>query len=127
MKKFSRSWKSSKNRRKQRKYRLNAPLHLRKKFLSAHLNKDLRKKYNTRSLSLRKGDEVKVMRGDFKGEEGKVNRIDTKNKKIYVEGIEISKKDGTKAFRPFKPSNLMITKLNTDDKKRLKNIIEEKK
>ena len=65
--KFSIHWKSSKQPRKQRKYAANAPLHLRKKFVSANLSKDLRKKQGKRNIPLRKGDIVKIMRGKFKG------------------------------------------------------------
>lgn len=118
--KFSTSWKRSKQPRKQRKYRYNAPLHIKQKFVHAHLSKELKKKYKRRSLGLRKGDKVKVMRGQYKKHIGKVERIALKKNKVYVEGIEITKKDGTKTTYPIDPSNLMITELNLDDKMRQK-------
>jgi len=122
MKKFSINWNKSKKPRKQRKYRYNAPLHIKHMFLSVHLSKPLREKYTKRNITIKKGDTIKIMRGKFKGKTGKINRIDIKKTKIYVEGIEIAKKDGTKAFPPFRPSNLMITELNLDDKKRVKSL-----
>ena len=70
--KFSGSWVKSKQPRKQRKYRYNAPLHIRQKFVGAHLSRELRKKYGKRSASLRKGDNVKIMRGQFRNKSGKV-------------------------------------------------------
>ena len=115
---FSKSWKSSKQPRKQRKFRANAPLHLKRKFMGAHLSKELREKHGKRSIAVRKDDKVKVMRGQFKGLTGKIERIDVKRCRVYVRGIEITKKDGTKSFRPIHPSNLMITELNLGDKKR---------
>jgi len=118
--KFSKTWKSSKQPRKQRKYRHNAPLHIKQKFMRAVLSKELRKKNNKRSFSLRKGDKVKVMRGQFKKHEGKVDRISLKKFKVYIEGVEVSKKDGTKTTYPFDNSNLMITELNLEDKMRRK-------
>ncbi|MBS3100528.1 50S ribosomal protein L24 [Candidatus Woesearchaeota archaeon] len=118
MKKFSGAWKSSRKPRKQRKYRLNAPLHIKQKLVHSHLSKDLRKKYSRRSVSLRKGDKVKIMRGQFKKQEGKVDSISTKDTAVFVSGIEITKKDGTKRLVSFNPSNLMITELNLDDKQR---------
>lgn len=124
-KKFSRNWRKSKQPRKQRKYRYNAPLHIKQTFMKAHLSKELRKKYNRRSLGLKKGDKVKIMRGQFKKKIGKVDRVDLKKSYVYVTGIEVIKKDGTKTFYPLKPSNLMITELNLDDKKRQK-ILERK-
>ena len=118
--KFSSSWTKSKQSRKQRKYRHNAPLHIKQKFVSAHLSKDLRKKYNKRSTNLRKGDSVKVVRGQFKNKTGKIEEISLKKTLAYVSGIEIVKRDGTKARYPIHPSNLMITELNRDDKMRNK-------
>ncbi|MDP2906528.1 MAG: 50S ribosomal protein L24 [Nanoarchaeota archaeon] len=118
MKKWSKSWKSSKNPRKQRKYLYNLPLHIRKSLLSATLSKDLRKKYGKRSLSVRKDDKVKVLRGQFKKKTGKITRVNMKKIRIYIEGVENVKKDGSKAPYPVHPSNVMITELNLDDKER---------
>jgi large subunit ribosomal protein L24 len=116
--KFSKNWKRSKQPRKQRKYRYNAPLHIKTKFMSAHLSKELRQKYNKRSFSIRKGDKVQVMRGQFKKKTGKIERIDVKKSRAYITGIELIKKDGTKTLYPINPSNLMVLELNLDDKKR---------
>ncbi len=118
MKEWSKSWKSSKNPRKQRKYIYNLPLHIRKTLLSATLSKDLRKKYGKRSLSVRKDDKVKILRGQFKKKTGKISRVNLKRIRIYVEGVENVKKDGSKVPYPIHPSNVMITELNLDDKKR---------
>jgi len=118
-KKFSKKWKASKQKRKQRKYRANAPLHIKHKFLSAHLSKELRGKYKRRAFPLRKGDTVKIMRGKFKGKESKISSVNTKKAIVYLEGIQRTKKDGTKVNIPFQPSNLMITSLNLEDKKRI--------
>ena len=122
MKEFSTKWKSSKKPRKQRKYRASAPLHIKQKFVNAHLSKDLRKKYKKRSMGLRKGDQVKVMHGQFKKHSGKVERIELKNTKVFVSGAEITKKDGTKKMIAIHPSNIMITELNLDDKLRQKSL-----
>ena len=120
MKTFSKHWIRSKNPKQQRKYRANAPLHIKQKFVSAHLSKELRQKYKRRSLGLRKGDKVKVMRGQYKKKTGKIDRVDLKNTRVYIEGIDIIKKEGSKALFPINPSNVMIIELNLDDKKRLK-------
>ncbi len=124
-KKFSANWKSSKQARKQRKYRYNAPLHVRQKFVHVHLSKELVKKYKTRNLGLKKGDKVKVVRGQFRKHTGNVERIDLKKINVYLTGVDVTKKDGTKALYPINPSNLVITELNLDDKMRQK-IIERK-
>ena len=116
--KFSIKWKASKQPRKQRKYAANAPLHLRKKFVSVNLSKDLRKKQGKRNIPLRKGDIVKIMRGKFKGKQGKITEIKLKTQKIFIDGIQIKKRDGSKTNVPLKPSNLQIVELNLDDRKR---------
>lgn len=117
-KKFSRKWKESKQPRKQRKYRANAPLHIKRKMLTVNLSKDLRKKYGKRNISIRKGDIAKVSRGKFKKKQGKVLRIETKDSRVYLEGIQIKKMDGSKVDVPVKPSNVQIIELNLEDRKR---------
>ena len=109
MKNFSKTWKSSKKPRKQRKYRLNAPLHIRQKFVHVHVSKDLRKKYGRRNVGLRKGDKVRIMCGQFEKHEGKVEQVDLKKIRIFVSGVELAKKDGTKKLLALHPSNIMVT------------------
>jgi len=118
--KFSTSWKASKKPAKQRKYAANAPLHIKKKFVSVNLSKELRKKYEKRNIPVRKEDNVKIMRGKFKGKEGKVLKIELKKSKVTVEGIQIKKQDGSKVNVKMQPSNLQITELNLEDRKRNK-------
>lgn len=123
---FSKKWKSSKQARKQRKYLMNMPLHLRHKIMSANLSKELRKKYNRRSFPIRKGDIVKIIDGSFKGKVGKINKVDLKKTRVSIEGIQKQKKDGTKINVYFYPSKLQIIELNLDDKERIKAITKQK-
>lgn len=116
----------SKQPRKQRKFLYNAPLHLRRKMLAAHLSKELREKYKRRSLPVRKGDEVKVMTGKLKGRTGKISRINLNKYKVYIEGVTRKRTVGTEVQVPIHPSNLKITNLNLSDKGRVK-ILERKK
>lgn len=116
--KFSLEWKASKQPRKQRKYRANAPLHIKHKLLGAHLSKELRKKYQKRKAVLRKDDTVRVMRGVFKKRQGKILSVNTKKGTVYIEGLQKTRKDGTKVNVPFHASNLLIITLVTEDKKR---------
>jgi large subunit ribosomal protein L24 len=119
-KEFSKKWKGSKQPRKKRKYQAKAPLHIKRKLLNANLSKELRKKYGKRSLVLRKGDIVKIMRGKFKNKQGKIINVDYKRTKIIIEGINITKKDGSKAPLKIYPSKVQIIELNLEDKKRIK-------
>ena len=118
--KFSKKWISSIQPRKQRKFRANAPLHIRRKLMGANLSKELRRKYSKRSFPVRKEDSVKIMRGEFKGKTGKVNVVDYKKLRVTVDGINRTKKDGTKLAVYFHPSNLQIKELNLEDVKRKK-------
>jgi len=120
MKFWSKHWKSSKKPRKQRKYVYHAPLHVRHKFFSAHLSKELREKYKKRAFPVRKGDEVQVMKGKFNKKTGKISRVDTNKIKVYIDGIKRKKVDGSEVQVPIHPSNLKIINLNLEDKKRIK-------
>jgi len=122
-KEFSTAWKKSKQPRKQRKYLAKAPLHLRKKFVSVNLSKELRKKFGKRNVSVRKGDRVKIIRGKFKGKSGKITGVYLKNSRVTIEGIQIKKQDGSKVNVKLQPSNLQIIELNLEDKKRSKKFI----
>ena len=121
-KEFSTKWIGSRQPRKQRKYLANAPLSIKRKMISSNLNKGLREKYSRRTAVLRKGDEVRIMIGTFKGKESKVSKVDTKKMKVSLDGIQRTKKDGTKINVNFNASNLQIQSLNLDDKKRLKSL-----
>jgi len=102
--------------RKQRKKLYQAPLHKRYRRFSASLSPDLKSSHNTNSIPVRTGDTVRVMRGDYKGFEGKVTRVDRREYRIFVEGATREKVDGSTALIPIHPSKVMITRLNLDDK-----------
>jgi large subunit ribosomal protein L24 len=97
-----------------------------RKNVRAPLSKELREKYGTRTVRVRKGDTIKVVRGDYKNVEGKVERVDPKNGFIYVENVTAEKVDGSKYLSPLKPSKILIQSLNLDDKLRRK-FIEQRK
>jgi len=126
MKHFSNAWISSVKPAKQRKYRFNAPLHIKGEFLNAHLSKDLRTKYGRRSLRVRTGDKVRIMRGQFKRQEGKVEEVDVIRSRLFITKVEHTKRDGTKARYPIQPSNVLIVEINTDDKMRMAKLKNEK-
>lgn len=111
---------------KQRKRIIHAPDHRRNKLFAAPLSPELKASHAVRTLSVRSGDTVRVMRGDHKGFEGKVSRVDRSKYRVYVEGLTREKVDGTTIFVPVHPSKVMITSLNLDDKWR-KQILGRKK
>jgi large subunit ribosomal protein L24 len=105
---------------KQRKRLYEAPFHSRSHIFSAHLSSELRSSQNSRALPVRKGDTVRVLRGDYKGFEGKILRVDRKDYKIYVDGINREKADGSSIQVPIHPSKVEVIRLNLDDKWREK-------
>src|SRR3989337_39260 len=111
---------------KQRKLLYNAPAHLRHKLMAAPLSKELVASKGTKTLPVRKGDTVRIQRGDHEGFEGKVSRVDLKRYRIFIEGLTREKVDGTNIFVSVHPSKVMIKNLNLDDKWR-KGIVERKK
>jgi large subunit ribosomal protein L24 len=114
-----------KNPRKQRKMVFNAPAHLRHKMMAAPLSTELAASRGAKTMPVRKGDTVRILRGDNKGFEGKVSRVDLKTYRIYIEGLTREKVDGTNIFLPVHPSKVQIRNLNLDDKWR-KNILTRK-
>jgi len=107
---------------KQRKMIYEAPAHRVRKFLTAPLSDELRKSQERRSYPVRKGDTVKILRGDFAGIEGKINDIDARRQRIFVEGVQREKTSGTSANVSVNSSKVMITKLNLDDKWRAESV-----
>ncbi len=106
--------------RKQRKGRANAPLHIRHRMIACHLDRPLRLEYSVRSVPVKKGDTVKILRGSegVKGMEAKVANVDLKYLTLTLEGVTIPKADGTQKVRPIQPSNCIITKLDLSDPSR---------
>lgn len=105
-----------KNPGKQRKRLFNAPAHIRHKLMAASLSNELAASKGAKTLPVRKGDTVRILRGDNKGFEGKVSRVDLKAYRIYLEGLTREKVDGTNIFLPIHPSKVQIRNLNLDDK-----------
>jgi large subunit ribosomal protein L24 len=118
-KEFSTHWTGSKRPGKQRKYRFEAPLHLRKKFVSVNLSKELRKKVGKRNIPVKKGDKVKILRGKYNGKTGNILNVLLKKSKVIVDGINVTKRDGSKANVKLEPSNLQIIEM-AERKKRIK-------
>ena len=117
---WSRSWNSSKNPTKQRKYRRNAPQHVKDKLVSANLAPALREELETRNLNLKVGDRVEIMRGDDKGTSGVVSGIDREEERVTVNGVENDRTDGTSREKSLRTSNLQIQALNLEDISRIK-------
>jgi len=110
----------SSSRRKCRKAHFSAPSHLRYKLLSANLSKDLRGKYNVKSLPIRRDDEVTVVRGNYKDSKGRVNTVYRKRWCIYIDKVSETKQNGATIKIPIDPSNVVITKLKlTPDRQTL--------
>jgi large subunit ribosomal protein L24 len=105
---------------KVRKRQLQCPKHLRSRKLHAHLTDSLATKYGTRSMGVRKGDKVLLMRGDFAGHEDEITEVDLERGFVYVRDVTKEKADGTKSFLPVRASNIEITNLNLDDERRQK-------
>ncbi|MDF1541093.1 MAG: 50S ribosomal protein L24 [Candidatus Thorarchaeota archaeon] len=106
---------SSKSPRKQRRLIYKSPLHTHKKMLKCRLDEFLREEYAMRSLVPKKGDLVRIMRGQFRDTEGKIVGIDYGKIRIYVDSSTTTKADGKEVQIPMHPSNLMLVKLELDD------------
>ena len=99
-----------------------APYHVLSKQLGSHLSKDLRQKYGTRSIRVTIGDTVRVLRGEFKGVDGKVKEVNTLKRAVTIEGIKKEKLKGGQFDVYIHSSNLLVTELNTSDKWRIRKL-----
>ncbi|EPY25873.1 large subunit ribosomal protein L26e [Strigomonas culicis] len=99
------------SRRKARRAHFQAPSHVRRILMSAPLSKELRAKYNVRSMPVRKDDEVVVKRGSFKGREGKVTACYRLKWVIHVDKVNREKANGNTVPVGLNASNVEITKL----------------
>eukprot|EP01115_Flamella_aegyptia_P000294 TRINITY_DN10424_c0_g1_i1.p1 TRINITY_DN10424_c0_g1~~TRINITY_DN10424_c0_g1_i1.p1 ORF type:complete len:142 (+),score=41.23 TRINITY_DN10424_c0_g1_i1:45-470(+) len=104
----------SSSRRKSRKSHFSANTLQRRRIMSAGLSTELRKKYGVRSVPVRKTDTVKIVRGKFKGKEGKIKCVYRKKYCIHVDKIEREKPNGQVIDIPIHPSNCVVTKLKLD-------------
>ncbi|MDH3489119.1 MAG: 50S ribosomal protein L24 [Nitrosopumilus sp.] len=96
-----------------------ATFQTRSKQLGSALSKELYKKYGKRSIRVIEGDSVKILRGEFKGVEGKVSKVSTQKNSVAIEGVKKEKTKGDKFDVHIHTSNLVVTSLNTDDKWRI--------
>ncbi len=106
--------------KKQREYLYSKPLHKRQKDLSGHLSKKLRQALGKRSLQLRKGDTVRVMKGAKRNSEGKIMSVDYKKSIVCIEKLTRKKTDGTEIPLQFKACNLLVTDVDRSDSRRFK-------
>merc|ERR1712124_233470 len=106
------------SRRKSRKAYFTAPSHIRRKLMSAPLSKDLRTKYNVRSVPIRRDDEVMIVRGHYHDREGKVTQVYRKKWRIHVERVTRDKANGQSVNVGIHPSKVVITKIKLDKDRR---------
>lgn len=107
---------SSSQPRKMRKRMIyQAKLHEKNKQIKAPLSAELREKYGVRRVRVRKGDRVLIVRGAYKGHEGKVVGVDVDDMRIFVEGVNLKKADGTEVPFPIHPSKVVVTELDLSD------------
>jgi large subunit ribosomal protein L24 len=94
------------------------PKHQRDKMVGAILEDALRRQYGTRTVRVIKGDSIRVIRGEYKGVEGKVEKVDTEDATFHIEGIQRDKIRGGQVKVPIHSSKVMVIALNLDDKYR---------
>ena len=91
----------------------------------SNLSDNLKKQYNKKSTSVVKGDTVRIVRGEYKGVEGKVEKINALNGRLSIEGVQREKIKGGQVKVQIHSSNVIISALKLDDEYR-KNKIENK-
>ncbi|MGD0804079.1 MAG: 50S ribosomal protein L24 [Candidatus Bathyarchaeia archaeon] len=108
-----------------RKQQKNAPIHIKRRYISAPLSPNLKTQYGARTMPVIENDTVAITKGDRKLTEGKILRVNTKASRVYIEGVTRTRLDGSTVQIPIRAENVMITKLNLDDDWR-KKVLERK-
>ena len=111
--------------RKQRNQKRDAPLHQKQKQVRATLTADLREEYGQRNVRVNAGDTVEVLRGDHAGTEGEVLKVDLRSEVIHVEEVTVEKTDGEEVPRPLDASNVRVTELDLEDEVRQERLEED--
>jgi large subunit ribosomal protein L24 len=96
-----------------------ATFQTRSKQLGSALSKDLHKKYGKRSVRVIEGDSVTILRGEFKGVDGKISKISTTKSSVAIDGVKKEKTKGDKFDVYIHTSNLVVTSLNSSDEWRI--------
>ena len=97
---------------------LHTPKHIRDGMIHSTLAENLREEYGRRSIRVIKGDNVRVMRGEYNGIEGKIEKVNTRRGTLAIEGIQREKVRGGNVKVQIHASNVKIIGLNLDDKTR---------
>ena len=105
-----------------RKQQKNAPIHIKRRYISAPLSPSLKSQYGARTMTVIENDTVTITKGDRKLAEGKILRVNTNDCKVYIEGVTRTRLDGSTVQITVRAENVMITKLNLDDKRRKINL-----
>lgn len=116
----------TKSKRKQRQRLYNLPTHKKNRLFNAKLHEDLQAEYGIKRMTIRNGDSVLVVRGEFRDMEGKVSKVDHQKAQLFIEGASIEKSSGTTFDIPIHPSNVILTKIEVKKDKWRKKIIERK-
>ncbi|MBO3800273.1 MAG: 50S ribosomal protein L24 [Candidatus Brockarchaeota archaeon] len=90
--------------------------HLAYKSSSVHLSRELRAKYGFRSLPIRAGDRVLIIRGDYKGVEGDVSRVDRNRGRVYISGVYRENARGEQRLVPIPLSSIILVKIDEKDR-----------
>jgi large subunit ribosomal protein L24 len=82
------------------------------------LSEELKGKHKRKAVRPRVGDSVRIIRGEFRDIEGKITNVDPRSGVVNVEGVNREKLKGGHAPVPIPSSNLILTALALDDKRR---------
>jgi large subunit ribosomal protein L24 len=94
------------------------PKHMTERMLRSPLSRALREKYGRRNVRVIAGDTIKVMRGEYSGIEGKVEKVNMKRGTLAIEGIQREKVRGGNVKVEINSTNVVVTDLDLDDKLR---------
>ncbi len=92
----------------------------RRRVLNAHLSSSLRSRLGIRSIPVKEGDTVRIVKGEYGGRRGRVRRVVRNLGRVEVVGITEKSGKGDTIYPRISISYIEITRLNLRDKWRRK-------
>ncbi|VVB70764.1 50S ribosomal protein L24 [uncultured archaeon] len=102
--------------RKKRRNLYHASLHERAKLVKSHISEALQAQLKKKTMTVKKGFKVKILRGKFKKTEGKVVSVDYKKTRVFVDSAKAKSAKGKEKSVGIHPSKLLIIEVSSEKK-----------
>jgi ribosomal protein uL24 len=101
--------------RRQRRAVFNATSSERRRRMTVPLSRELRSRFHRRSVPIRKGDTVRVMKGSYVGREERVARVSRRDYTVTLDNVTLKSGEEKLKPLPIRTNHLLLVRLNLAD------------